>query len=110
MYVVIFEVQISQEKQEEYLEVARMLKKQLLNAKGFISIERFSSLVNEEKIVSLSFWETQESIKNWKNVFDHRYAQEKGRSSVFKDYRIRIAKVQRDYSMENSDFKQVTQT
>ena len=110
MYVVIFEVIINIDKHEEHIEIARMLKKQLLNATGFISIERFTSLVNEDKIVSLSFWEDEKSIQAWKKAFDHMYAQEKGRTSIYKDYRIRVAHVQRDYTMENSSFKSVRQS
>ena len=105
MYAVIFEVEINKTKQEEYLSIASELKKQLVNMNGFISIERFSSLINENKILSLSFWEDEESIKAWKQNFDHNNAQRKGRDSIFKDYRIRIANVERDYTMESSNFK-----
>ena len=105
MYAVIFEVEINETKQEEYLAVAGELKKQLLRTSGFISIERFSSLVNKDKILSLSFWEDEKSLKTWKENFDHLHAQKKGRDSIFKDYRIRIANVQRDYTMQSSNFK-----
>ncbi len=105
MYSVIFEVQINEGKKEQYLEIASMLKKQLIQMKGFISIERFESLVNEGKLLSLSFWEDEESLLEWKKNIDHLSAQKKGRESIFKDYRIRIAKVQRDYTMESSTFK-----
>lgn len=105
MYAVIFEVEIAEGKQSEYLEIAAMLKKQLITMPGFISIERFESLVNEGKLLSLSFWETEESLLFWKKNIDHMGAQRKGRASIFKDYRIRISKVERDYTMENSTFK-----
>lgn len=105
MYAVIFEVEIADGKQNEYLNIAAMLKKQLVNMPGFISIERFESLVNEGKLVSLSFWKDEESLLFWKKNIDHLSAQRKGRASIFKDYRIRIAKVERDYTMESSNFK-----
>lgn len=104
MYSVIFEVEIADGKKDQYLEIAAMLKKQLVTMPGFISIERFQSLVNEGKLLSLSFWEDEESLLFWKKNIDHMSAQKKGRESIFKDYRIRIAKVERDYTMESSTF------
>ena len=105
MYSVIFEVEIADEKKDDYLNIAAVLKEQLVTMPGFISIERFQSLVNEGKLLSLSFWEDEKSLINWKKNFDHMAAQRKGRDSIFKDYRIRIAKVERDYTMESSTFK-----
>lgn len=102
MYAVIFEVEINKNRQDEYLAIAAKLKEQLVTMKGFISIERFTSLVNEGKLLSLSFWETEKDILSWKKNIDHMSAQEKGRESIFKDYRIRIANVERDYTMETS--------
>jgi heme-degrading monooxygenase HmoA len=104
MYAVIFEVEIADGKQSEYLEIASKLKEQLVSMPGFISVERFESLVNDGKLVSLSFWETEESLIFWKKNFDHMNAQKKGRESIFKDYRIRIANVERDYTKESSAF------
>ena len=105
MYAVIFEVEVKPDGKERYLEIAGKLKEQLVKMKGFISIERFSSLVKEGKILSLSFWESEDSIKKWKANIDHLNAQSRGRESLFKDYRIRVAKVQKDYTMESSEFK-----
>ena len=105
MYAVIFEVEVKPSGKDEYLSIAAKLKEQLVKVDGFISIERFQSLVNDGKILSLSFWESEESIKNWKANFDHMQAQSKGRENLFKDYHIRIAEVKRDYTMQNSEFK-----
>lgn len=105
MYAVIFEVEIADGKKEQYLDIAAMLKKQLINMPGFLSIERFQSLVNEGKLLSLSFWEDEKSLLEWKKNIDHMGAQKSGRASIFKDYRIRIANVERDYTMESSSFK-----
>ncbi|PLY07680.1 MAG: antibiotic biosynthesis monooxygenase [Arcobacter sp.] len=104
MYAVIFEVEITNEKKDQYLDIAAMLKEQLVKMPGFISIERFQSLVNEGKLLSLSFWENEESLLVWKKNIDHMSAQKKGRDSIFKDYRIRIAKIERDYTLESSTF------
>jgi heme-degrading monooxygenase HmoA len=103
MIAVIFEVIIKNEKQEEYLEIAENLKPELSKIRGFISIERFQSISNSEKIVSLSFWKDEESVKEWRNLETHRVAQQKGRNSVFDNYRLRIAGVIRDYGMTDRE-------
>ncbi|AXH11753.1 antibiotic biosynthesis monooxygenase family protein [Halarcobacter bivalviorum] len=105
MYAVIFEVEIADGKKEQYLNIAAHLKEQLVKMPGFISIERFQSLVNEGKLLSLSFWEDENSLLNWKKNIDHMAAQKQGRESIFKDYKISIAKIERSYTMESSDFK-----
>ena len=101
MYAVIFEVYPTKDGKEEYLKIASTLKEFLQNRKGFISIERFQSLVDENKLLSLSFWEDEESIEIWRNMFEHRMAQDRGNDGIFEDYRIRVAKVQRDYTKDN---------
>ncbi|WP_228285212.1 antibiotic biosynthesis monooxygenase family protein [Aliarcobacter butzleri] len=69
MFVVIFEVEILENKKDEYLKIASMLKEQLVKEKGFVSIERFQSLVDENKLLSLSFWESEDAILNWKKIW-----------------------------------------
>ncbi|MFK5984241.1 MAG: antibiotic biosynthesis monooxygenase [Pseudomonadota bacterium] len=101
MIAVIFEVWPAQGKVDEYLDIAAELKALLENIDGFISIERFSSLVEKGKILSLSFWRDEESIQQWRNLENHRLAQEKGRGGVFSNYRLRVAEVNRDYGMDN---------
>jgi len=102
MIAVIFEVEpASDSKKQEYLSIAAELMPVLKEMDGFISIERFQSLANNGKILSLSFWRDEESIANWRNMELHRFAQAKGRMDVFKDYRLRIAGVVRDYGMFN---------
>ena len=98
MIAVIFEVWINDSKKDEYLEIASLLKEELVKFEGFISIERFQSLSDGEKLLSLSFWENEEAVIKWRNYELHRKAQQKGRSSIFKDYRIRIGSIVRDYS------------
>ena len=105
MYAVIFEVEIADGKKDQYLDIAAHLKEQLIKMPGFLTIERFQSLVNEGKLLSLSFWEDEKSLLVWKKNIDHMGAQKEGRDSIFKDYRIRIANVERDYTMKSSTFK-----
>lgn len=104
MYAVIFEVKVKTTGKDEYLAIATKLKEQLVKIDGFISIERFQSLVEEGKILSLSFWESRDSIDRWKQNLNHLNAQSKGREKLFEDYRIRIAKVEKDYTLETSTF------
>ena len=99
MLAVIFEVSIAEGRKEEYLDIAGKLKPQLETIDGFISIERFTSLNEEGKLLSLSFWRDEEAIEAWRNLESHRFAQEKGRGGVFRDYRLRVADVSRDYGM-----------
>ena len=103
MIAVIFEVDIKDDKYQEYLDIAADLKPLLQEIDGFISIERFSSLVTEGKILSLSFWRDEKAIGEWRNLEAHRYAQTKGRSNIFKTYRLRVADVNRDYGMEERE-------
>ncbi|TDX09376.1 antibiotic biosynthesis monooxygenase family protein [Flavobacterium sp. S87F.05.LMB.W.Kidney.N] len=99
MIAVIFEVIPNEGKKEEYLEIAASLRPELNTIDGFISIERFQSLNDPDKILSLSFWRDEESIQQWRNLEMHRHAQSKGRNGIFKDYHLRIAAVVRDYGM-----------
>ncbi|MBS1600198.1 MAG: alpha/beta fold hydrolase [Bacteroidetes bacterium] len=96
---VIFEVIPVEGHKDEYLNIALSLKPELEKIKGFISIERFQSIYHPEKILSLSFWESEEAIQEWRNLEVHRNAQLKGREYIFKDYHLRIAQVVRDYGM-----------
>lgn len=101
MIAVIFEVQIQEGRQEEYLQIAAQLREHLVQVDGFISIERFASLSAEGKLCSLSFWKDESSIKKWREFKLHRMAQAKGKSEIFADYRIRVAEVIRDYGMHD---------
>ncbi|WP_198265362.1 antibiotic biosynthesis monooxygenase family protein [sulfur-oxidizing endosymbiont of Gigantopelta aegis] len=103
MIAVIFEVFPAPGKKAEYLEIAAELKPQLEKIDGFISIERFASLAEEGKVLSLSFWRDEEAIATWRNLESHRCAQAKGNDSVFSDYRLRVADVSRDYGMNERD-------
>lgn len=99
MIAVIFEVIPNQGKKEEYLDISASLRPELDHIEGFISIERFQSFNDPEKVLSLSFWKDEESIQQWRNLEMHRHAQEKGRHEIFKEYHLRIATVVRDYGM-----------
>ncbi|MCY1362163.1 Antibiotic biosynthesis monooxygenase [compost metagenome] len=104
MIAVIFEVwPADDERREQYLDIAASLRADLVKIDGFISIERFQSLVEPEKLLSLSFWRDEEAVKQWRNLPTHRIAQAKGRGGVFENYRLRIAEVSRDYGLDERE-------
>ncbi|GAL06250.1 antibiotic biosynthesis monooxygenase [Photobacterium aphoticum] len=100
MIAVIFEVQVAKGKTAEYLDIANDIKPLLAEVDGFISIERFQSLTNEGKVLSLSFWRDEASVQTWRRLEAHRFAQALGRKGVFENYRLRVAGVIRDYGMD----------
>ena len=97
----IFEVEPAEGKRSRYLDLAASLRSELDTFDGFISVERFQSLSDENRILSLSFFEDEAALARWRSMHMHRQAQSEGRSDVFKDYRLRIAEVRRDYGMRN---------
>jgi heme-degrading monooxygenase HmoA len=99
MIAVIFEVCPKDGHKQDYLDIAASLRPLLDKIDGFISIERFESLSEPGKILSLSFWRDERAVEAWRKLETHRAAQAKGRAEVFKDYRLRIAGVIRDYGM-----------
>jgi heme-degrading monooxygenase HmoA len=99
MYAVIFEVEPKPGREHDYLEIAAALRQQLEAIDGFISVERFESLTEPGKILSLSFFRDEAALAAWRNIAAHRRAQRRGRSEIFADYRLRIAGVIRDYGM-----------
>ncbi len=99
MFAVIFEVQPAEGCQQEYLDIAARLRPELERIDGFISIERFASLINPGKILSLSFWRDEAALIRWRQHEEHHRAQWQGRTGVFADYRLRVASVVRDYGM-----------
>jgi heme-degrading monooxygenase HmoA len=103
MIAVIFEVWPKEGKTAEYFDIAASLRPELAKLDGFISIERFESVTQPGKFLSISFWRDEEAVRAWRNVEGHRIAQAKGRDEVFADYRIRVAAVMRDYGMAPRD-------
>ena len=99
MIAVIFEVWPADGRKQAYLDIAAQLKPELEKIDGFLSIERFQSLAEEGKILSLSFWRDEAAVKAWRNLEHHRQAQHAGRAGIFRDYRLRVAAVVRDYGM-----------
>ena len=103
MIAVIFEVEPAPKRRDDYLSTAAALKPLLERIDGFISVERFQSLTNPDKLLSLSFFRDEEAVKAWRNTTQHRNAQAAGRGGIFKGYRLRIAAVVRDYGLHDRD-------
>ena len=103
MIAVLFEAWPAAGEQDHYLDLAAALRPELDRTDGFISIERYESLANPGKLLSLSYWRDEAAIAVWRNRPAHRATQDKGRNGVFRDYRLRIAEVVRDYGMIDRD-------
>ncbi len=103
MIAVIFEVRPRAGKMQQYLDIAASLRPLLEQVDGFISVERFQSLTDEGKILSLSFFRDEAAVAEWRKLEKHRAAQAAGRNEVFEGYRLRVAHVVRDYGMHERD-------
>ena len=100
MIAVLFEADAVPEHQARYFQLAAELKPLLAEIDGFISIERFQSLSEPDKLLSLSFWRDEAAVQQWRNLEQHRQAQVRGRHEVLEYYRLRVAEVVRDYGLE----------
>ena len=103
MIAVIFEVQPAEGRRDAYLAIAAELREQLQAIDGFLSIERFESLSQPGRLLSLSFWRDEAAVRQWRNTAEHRQAQAAGRGGVFADYRLRVAEVLRDYGLHSRE-------
>lgn len=103
MIAVLFEVRIAEGRKPDYLQVAADLLPLLQQVDGFISVERFQSLTDPDKLLSLSFFRDEQAVATWRVLAEHRAGQGSGRGGIFADYRLRVASVIRDYGMDDRD-------
>lgn len=103
MIAVIFEVRPRSGRADAYFDLAAALRPELDRIEGFLSIERFRSLTDPDKLLSLSFFQDEAAIRTWRALPTHRSAQIGGRQHIFADYRLRVAEVVRDYGMTTRD-------
>ncbi|SNR38198.1 antibiotic biosynthesis monooxygenase family protein [Puniceibacterium sediminis] len=103
MIAIIFEVTPAEGRKEEYLDIAAAMRPMVEGVEGFISVERFQSLTNPEKLLSISFFEDEAAVERWRCLNGHRGAQKRGRDGVFSDYRLKVCHVIRDYGMFDRD-------
>ena len=97
MIAIIFEVIPADGKKDAYLDIAATMRPLVEQVEGFISVERFQSITNPGKLLSLSFFEDEAAVDRWRALEKHRAAQSAGRGGLFEDYRLRVAHVLRDY-------------
>lgn len=103
MIAVIFEIVPTASGYDQYLAHAARLKPLLEQVDGFISIERFRSLTNPDKLLSLSFWRDEQAVRDWREKAEHRQTQRAGRDGIFSHYRLRVAEVARDYGLHERE-------
>lgn len=99
MIAVIFELWPEKDRRQDYFDLAASLRSDLQQIDGFISVERFVSLTEDGKFLSLSFWRDEDAVRRWRTQLDHRKAQAAGRAGIFRNYRLRVASVLRDYGL-----------
>lgn len=99
MIAIIFEVTPAPGRKGEYLDIAAAMRPMVEQVEGFISVERFQSLTNPDKLLSISFFEDEEAVARWRRLAAHRQAQSKGRAGIFSDYRLKVCHVLRDYGL-----------
>jgi heme-degrading monooxygenase HmoA len=99
MMVVVFQVRMREGRARQYFDLAAALRPELERIDGFLSVERFQSLAEPGKYVSLSFWRDEAAIEAWRAERRHRLAQAKGKEEIFADFRISVAEVVRDYTL-----------
>ncbi len=99
MIAVIAENYLKEGQEQEFLAITASIRPRIETLDGFLSVERFESLSEPGKILSLSFWRDEHALLALRHHKPHRAAEVKGRAEVLKDYRIRVAQVFRDYGM-----------
>ena len=103
MIAIIFEVTPNPGMKDDYLSIAAEMRGLVDKIDGFISVERFQSLSNPDKLLSISFFESEQAVNEWRQLAEHRTAQAQGRARIFKAYRLRVLSVMRDYGMYQRD-------
>jgi heme-degrading monooxygenase HmoA len=101
MIAVIFEVELAEGQKDAYLAMAATMRPLAEATEGFISVERFQSLTNPGKLLSVSFFEDEAALDRWRQLHEHRRAQAAGRGTMFAGYRLRVAHVLRDYGKDD---------
>ena len=99
MIAIIFEVIPAEGRKADYLDIAAEMRPMVHEVEGFLSVERFQSLTNPDKLLSISFFEDEEAVARWRKLAAHRSAQSQGRAGIFSDYRLKVCYVLRDYGM-----------
>ena len=93
MYYVVIFTSTRTEIEAGYAEMANKMVELAKAQPGYIGMESARSEIG----ITVSYWESLEAIQKWKANLDHLEAQEKGKTTWYKNYKVRIAKVEREY-------------
>lgn len=96
--IVLFEVKPTKAGMQKYLDNAAMLKPMLSGFEGFIRAERFASLSEEGKLLSMNVWTDEAAVERWRNVMEHRMCQKEGKEQLFESYKITVCSAIREYT------------
>ena len=96
MFAVIFEVRPKAERWDDYLALAKQLRPELEQIEGFIDNERYRSVRDKSRLLSLSTWADEKAVIRWRTQAMHHEVQEKGRFDVFEDYHLRVGEIYAD--------------
>lgn len=98
--VVLGEIWVADGGEQEYLALAEGLRDAVSRIDGFIAMERFTSVSEVGKIMSVSYWRDEEAVAAFRNLPANRAAETRARAGLFRDYRVLVAGVTRDYGLQ----------
>ena len=101
--IVLFEVTVKKGKIDEYMDLVALAREKVSKVEGLIHAERFSSLSAEDKLFSMSIWESEEALERWRNNLEHRDYQKLGRDDIFEEYKITVSSPLRKYTAEERE-------
>ena len=100
MIVVLFEFEPDPSFEDRYFELAGILRENVEQIEGFISVERFESVSESGRFISVSTWQDLDAVKRWREHMEHMAAQNEAKDQgIFRNFRIRVAEVIRDYGI-----------
>ncbi len=99
MIAMIFEFWLDEDHIDAYTAHSKRMRELVDTIDGFISVERYQSDADANKILALGFFRDEEAVAAWRNHAEHQQAQKIGKERYYTDYRLRMAEVVRDYGM-----------
>jgi heme-degrading monooxygenase HmoA len=83
----------------DYSEMSDRMVELARQQEGFLGVESARNEIG----ITVSYWSDLESIRKWRENMEHSVAREKGRKEWYQSFKVRIAKVERDYSFEKGN-------
>mgnify|MGYP000094091323 CR=1 FL=1 len=103
MIAMIFEFWLNDDEVDNYTPYSGKMRQLVDEIEGFISVERYRSEYDPDKILALGFFRDETAVEKWRNHPAHRQAQQLGRQKYYTNYRLRMAEVVRDYDRHNRE-------